>query len=192
MSKTILLLTGNERKKQSFEMAIAGFDIKVETDNLWTPEIQSRDNAEVAAYSAQYGANKLNRPVIKMDSGFFIDALNGFPGPFVKYVDTQIGAELFLKLLKDIKNRNANIKHSLAYCEPNGEPIVFNGGCDGTIVEEVRSESGSFIDKLFIANHPNNPQHKTMGEIKDENPVAFQSFWGDTNTQFAKWFVNKK
>lgn len=190
MSKKITLLTGNERKKRSFEQAIVGYDIEVEIQKPWIPEIQSEDNGEVAAYSAEYGANLLNKPVVKMDSGFFIDGLNGFPGPFVCYVDKQIGADLFFNILKNLTNRNAKIKSSLAYCEPGGKPIIFESGCDGQIAEVLFQGEGSFIDRLFIPDHPNNPQKKFIGEIRNENYQKFLDIWGDAEIQFAKWFCN--
>lgn len=192
MDKTILLLTGNERKKRSFEKAIEGFNISVEIENTWIPEIQAKDNAEVAAFSAQYGATFLKRPVIKMDSGFFIDGINGFPGPLVRYIDDQIGAERFFRVLSDLEDRSAQIKNCLAYCEPGGEPVIFQSGCSGHIVKEICSESGSFIDKLFVADHPKNLKHKTMGELRDLDYDAFLTLWGDAEAQFAHWFVKRK
>lgn len=190
MTKKITLLTGNERKKKSFEQAIMGYDIEVEIQKPWIPEIQSEDNAEVAAYSAKYGANLLNKPVIKMDSGFFIEGLDGFPGPFVCYVDKQIGADLFFNVLKNLTNRKARIKNSLAYCEPGGEPKIFESGCEGKITETLSPAGGSFIDRLFIPDHPLNPDGKFMGEIRSEDYKKFLDIWGDAEIQFAKWFHN--
>lgn len=192
MTKTITLLTGNERKKKSFEKSIEGFDVLVDIQNPWIPEIQSTDNAEVAAYSAQYGANLLHKLVIKIDSGFFIDGLNGFPGPLLHYVDIQVGADLFFKLLADLQDRTAHIKNCLAYCEPGEEPIIFSSGCSGIIVDEIRPKPGTFIDRLFIADHPNNPERKTMGEIREADFNTFLSLWGDADLQFVKWFVENK
>ncbi len=190
MSKKIILLTGNERKKKSFEQAIAGYDIEVEIQKPWIPEIQSEDNSEIAAYSAKYGANLLNKPVVKMDSGFFIEGLDGFPGPFVHYVDKQIGADRFFRVLKDLPDRKARIKNSLAYCEPGKEPKIFESGCIGRIAETLSLNEGSFIDRLFIPDHPHNPQGKFMGEIRNENYQQFLDIWGDAEVQFAKWLHN--
>ncbi len=188
MTKKIILLTGNEKKKKSFEQAITGYDIDVEIQKPWIPEIQSEDNSEVAAYSAKYGANLLNQPVIKMDSGFFIEELGGFPGPFVFYVDKQVGADLFFNVLKKLKNRKAKIKNSLAYCEPGGEPKIFESECGGHITETLSLDEGSFIDRLFIPDHPHNPGGKSMGEIRNEDYQKFLDIWGDAEIQFAKWF----
>lgn len=190
MSKKIILLTGNERKKKSFEQAIIGYDIEAEIQKPWIPEIQSEDSGEIAAYSAKYGSNLLNKPVIKMDSGFFIDGLNGFPGPFVSYVDKQIGADLFFNILKKLKNRKARIKNSLAYCEPGKEPKIFESGCNGRITKSLLLDKGSFIDRLFIPNHPFNPKKKLMGIIRNENYDKFLKIWGDAEIQFARWFHN--
>jgi len=188
MTKQITLLTGNERKKKSFEQAIAGYDITVDIQKPWIPEIQAEDNSEVAAYSAKYGADLLKKPVVKMDSGFFIEGLNGFPGPLVHYVDQQIGADIFFALLKDLPNRQARIKNSLAYCEPGKEPVIFESGCEGVIPETLTLAEGSFIDRLFIPRHTGNPDGKLMGQIKEADYNLFLDVWGDAEVQFAHWF----
>lgn len=167
MSKSIILLTGNERKKKSFEKAVEAYAIAVKNLNPWIPEIQSSDNEEVAKYSAEFGAKLLGKPVIKMDSGFFIEGIGGFPGPLVKYVDNQIGAEMFFKILKDLRNRKAYIKNALAYCEPNQKPRVFVSVGKGTIVAKIRSAEGSFIDRLFIPSSSVNEKKLTLGEIRE-------------------------
>lgn len=191
MAKKIILLTGNERKKKSFEKIINGRDIVVEIQNPWIPEIQAKDNSEVAKFSAKYGANLLNQPVVKMDSGFYIEALDGFPGPYVSYVDKQIGADLFFKILKDLENRKAYIKNSLAYCEPNSEAIAFESGCDGEIVSKIILPEGSFIDRLFIPRHPKNVNMQTMGEVRNSDYTLFLDFWGDAENQFIDWFLSQ-
>lgn len=189
--KKVYLLTGNERKKASFVKATKKYNISVDMKNLWLPEIQSNDNSEVASFAAQYAANKLNLPVIKMDSGFYIEALKGFPGPLVKYADQQIGADLFFNIIKNVKNKKAKIKNSLAYCEPNSEPVIFESGCNGIITSKLTDSDGSFIDRLFIPSHKNNSQNQTMGNIRRINYNNFLEIWGDAETQFAKWYINR-
>src|SRR5260221_2818596 len=133
--KKIVLLTTNERKRLSFSEAIknASLKIDIEANSLWIPEIQSLDNKAVASFAAQYAANLLKRPVIKMDSGFFVEELNNFPGALVHHVADTIGVSGFFRLAEGLENRNARISNAVAYCEPKGEPVVFESTCDGIL-----------------------------------------------------------
>ena len=191
MPKTITLITSNERKIKALKRAIEGFDIQLEIKNVELPEIQDIDTAKVAAFAAQYGANLLKKPVVKMDSGFYIEGLNGFPGTLVHFVDKLIGVERFFEMLKNLKNRKAWIENSLAFCKPGGEPVVFKSKCEGIVVNQLSSSEGSFIDRLFIPYHPKNKSLKTLGEIRKESPELFLEVWGegDAELKFVKWFI---
>ena len=94
----------------------------------------------------KYACEELKRPCIKSDSGLYLDALGGLPGPYNAYFDKQIGVEKFLKLLKDEPNRKARIEDCFAYCEP----IVFVGGGTGSISMEARGNLGRWHDKFYI------------------------------------------
>ena len=191
MNKIITLLTGNKRKKIAFEQAIKGFDVDIEIEKPWLPEIQDNDTDSVAGFAAKYGANLLKKPVIKIDSGFFIEGLKGFPGVLVNSVDNQVGAERFFEILKNLKNRKAWIKISLAYCEPNKEPVIFNNKCEGIITKkQISLLDESFIDKLFIPYHNKNKNFRTMGQIRKEQPELLSEIWGDIELQFIKWFID--
>jgi len=187
MKKKITLLTSNERKKKSFEKSIRGYDIEVEIEKPWIPEIQSEDCSEVASFSAEYGAKLLNKPVVKMDTGFFIEGLKGFPGPLVHYVDKQIGVEKFFEITKSLANKNASIKSSIVYCEPGGKPVVFESGCVGKLADTFPEKSEGFIDCLFIPTHKNNPDGLTMGKLRELDYDKFLEIWGDSEIQMAKW-----
>lgn len=191
MKKTITLLTGNTRKKESLENAvellgITHLDFAVE--KIWLPEIQAQNPEEVAKFAAEYGANKLQKPVIKMDSGFFVSGLNGFPGALVNSVAQNIGADLFFKIIKDLPNKSASIKNAVAYCEPGCVAIVFVSGCDGLIVSELSEADAadSFIDRLFIPIHEKNPYRKTMGEIRRESSALALEMWGDADMRLLR------
>lgn len=177
-----------KKKKKAFEKILSKYNIGVEISDIWIPEIQSEDNASVAKFSAQFGANLLGKPVVKMDTGFYIDSLNGFPGPYVKYVSEKIGVDLFFKIINDQNNKKARISSALAFCEPNKEPVVFEGRCEGRIVDKIKSSDYSFIDKLFIPNYPFNKEQLTLGEIRNTNYDQFLEIWGNPEEQFAKWY----
>lgn len=126
--------------------------------------------------------------VLYSDTGLYIDALGGLPGPYNAYFDKQIGIDLFLNMLKDIKNRQARIEHCFAYCAPNEKAIVFSGGGKGTLSFEPRGELGRWHDKFFIPNG----QTKTLSELRAINKELETSFWGTAKDDFALWYQKNK
>lgn len=163
-----------------------GFNLKIVNPDFEILEIQTDNCADVVAFSVKYAADKLGVPCLKSDSGLYIDALGGLPGPYNHYFDKQIGVEKFLELFKFEKNRKARLEHCFAYCEPNKEPIVFSGGGTGTISYESRGTRGRWHDKFYIPDG----ETKTLSELRDINYEYEASFWGDAKDQFAKWYTN--
>ena len=104
--KELIYLTTNPNKvneANEFFGKKYGFNIKIVNPDFEILEIQAKTCSEVAAFSAEYGANKLGKAVLKSDSGLYIDALGGLPGPYNHYFDKQIGVEKFLELFKNEK-----------------------------------------------------------------------------------------
>ena len=90
-----------------------------------TPEIQSYNVEDVSSYSALYATKELDSPVIKSDVGYFIPALNGFPSPFVKYINGMLKSEELLKLIEDKADRTIILKECLTYATTKGETKQF-------------------------------------------------------------------
>ena len=151
--KELIYLTTNPNKvneANEFFGKKYGFNIKIVNPDFEILEIQAKTCSEVAAFSAEYGANKLGKAVLKSDSGLYIDALGGLPGPYNHYFDKQIGVEKFLELFKNEKNRKARLEHCFAFCEPGKKAIVFSGGGTGTISYEAKGNMGRWHDKFYI------------------------------------------
>ena len=190
MQKLIYLTTNPHKVQEAnyFFKEKYGFELEIVNPDFEIIEIQAKTCAEVAAFSAEYAANKLGHPVLKSDTGLYIDALGGLPGPYNAYFDKQIGIDLFLNMLKDIKNRQARIEHCFAYCTPNEKAIVFSGGGKGTLSFEPRGELGRWHDKFFIPNG----QTKTLSELRAINKELEASFWGTAKDDFALWYQKNK
>ena len=160
---TILFITGNQKKVQSAQAALEHFGIKVIQEKLDTPEIQDKNIRNVAEYSVKFAADKLNKAVIKVDVGFEIEALNGFPGPFSKFINEWLSPEKILKLLEGETNRRAKFIDVVAYCEPGKQAMSFMAESRGSIDSQPSGNNGWGIDKIFIPDNYKN----TLASLPD-------------------------
>lgn len=161
--KQLYFITTNEVKFRRFtdSMRLDGFEVVQLKEE--TPEIQAANNREVAEFSAEWAANRFQCAVIKEDVGLYIDALKGFPGPYLGPVEKQLETEGFLRLLSGTSERQACWEYAIAYCEPGQTPRSFSTKPTGTISPEARGVAGWYADKLFIPDG----QTKTIAQLLD-------------------------
>lgn len=190
MQKLVYLTTNPHKVNEAnhFFNEKYGFGIEIVKPDFEIVEIQAKTCAEVASYSVKYAAEKLKCPVLKSDTGLYIDALGGLPGPYNAYFDKQIGVEKFLEMFKNEKNRKARIEHCFAYCEPGKEPIVFSGGGTGTIAIEPHGKLGRWHSFFYIPDG----ETKTLSELQEEDYDNEAKFWGNAIEQFAEWYKENR
>jgi len=160
--RKIIFVTGNSHKVKEATNIMSPLDIKIEQNNCGYPELQEDTLEAIAGFGARWAANKLNCEVMVDDSGIFIDALSGFPGPYSAYVARTIGNGRILKLLEGETNRCALLKCAIGYCRPGEEPVVFSGKVEGKITENIRGKLGFGYDPIFEVGG------STFGEMADE------------------------
>ncbi|GAB7016923.1 RdgB/HAM1 family non-canonical purine NTP pyrophosphatase [Methanogenium cariaci] len=144
---TITVVTSNENKAKEVAAFFAGV-AEVAHTFLEIPEFRDNDVGVIAEEKARYAWNVLQCPLIVDDTGFFVSALNGFPGPYAAYVLDTIGMEGILRLLEGVEDRSAYFETAIAYADREGVIRVFRGVVDGTIVSP-RGEAGFGYDPIF-------------------------------------------
>jgi XTP/dITP diphosphohydrolase len=82
-----------------------------------TPEIQSSDLGAVAAHKARAAYEHAGEPVFVDDAGLFIEAFDGFPGPYSSYVHETVGVERVWRLTSAEDDRAASFRGVVAYCD---------------------------------------------------------------------------
>lgn len=112
-------------------------------------EIQSTDVVEVARFAAISAANTFNVPVFKTDVGFYIHALNGFPGPLIKFATQALSAQDWLNLMAKHADQNLTIRESVVLAFPSGESQVFIGETAARFTDHAAGE-GVSIDQVVI------------------------------------------
>lgn len=115
----------------------AGLDITVRAVPLHIKEVQADTALEVAREKAHEAFRQLQQPLIVDDSELRIIALNGFPGPYQKYMTDTLGPEGIVRLMKGYKDRRAYFISNLIYVDADGTLHEFSDDpFNVTIVEE--------------------------------------------------------
>ena len=149
-------------------------------------EIQSDDTAEVARFASADAAKKYERPLIVEDTGLFIDALGGFPGPYASFVFRSVGSEAILRLLggRGEEERRATFWSAVAYCEPQGVPRVFRGSIVGAIARRAAGRGGFGFDPIFIPAGDS----LTLAQLSIDEKSRI-SHRAEAATKFGEWYV---
>ncbi|MEM2336811.1 MAG: XTP/dITP diphosphatase [Candidatus Bathyarchaeia archaeon] len=188
--KVVFFATNNFNKFNEARRVLNRYRIAVGMIRVKTLEIQSESLEEIAKTSAVHAYKQCSLPIIVEDAGLFVEALNGFPGPYSSYVYKTIGNEGLLKLMEEAKNRKAKFQSVVAFFSGELEsPICFKGEVVGEITKEVRREShyGFGFDPIF---KPANNQ-RTFAEmsIAEKNRYSHRA---RAFLKFAKWYKSLK
>jgi len=177
-------------------------------------EIQSDDLGAVAAHGAREAYRHAGAPVLVDDAGLFVEAFDGFPGPYSAYVEETLGVEAVWDLVAGEDDRRAAFRCTLAYCD--GEPFdaspdpvdradrvaaaasgpdddgdddavpvkLFEGAVRGEIVAP-RGDGGFGYDPIF--EHDG----ETFAELSAAEKNAL-SHRGRALSKFAEWFAERE
>jgi XTP/dITP diphosphohydrolase len=177
------------------------------------PEIQAPELGPISAEGARAAYREVGEPVIVDDAGLFVEALDGFPGPYSSYVEETLGIERVWDVGRQEEDRRASFRCVIAYCD--GEPFdaspdpvdredrhaaaasdegdddaddalpvkLFTGRVRGTLVAP-RGEGGFGYDPIF--EHDG----QTLAEMDTEEKNAI-SHRGRALAKFAEWFAQR-
>ena len=182
-SRTVSFATGNSGKVEEATIILAPFGIRVKAFDGKGVEIQAETVEEVASYSAAEAASSFRRALMVEDAGFFVEALNGFPGVYASHAFGTIGIAGVLKLLEGSRSRRAVFRSAVAYCTPGGKPVIFRGEVKGRISEAQLGRGGFGFDPVFV------PEgfRKTMAQLTVEQKCAV-SHRGEAMRAFGAWY----
>lgn len=111
-------VTTNEGKVREAESYLGSGVRAVDYDY---PEIQADSLERVAAHGARDAYRHVGEPVIVDDAGLYIEAFDGFPGPYSAYVENTLGVERVGALARNAGALRAKFRCVIAYCD--GEPF---------------------------------------------------------------------
>ena len=178
----ITMVTSNEGKAREVAAFFGGF-VEVAHVVLEIPEHRSDDVGEIARGKAQYAYERLKTPLLVDDTGFFIDALSGFPGSYAAYALHSIGNAGILKLMEGTMDRTARFTTAIAFADERGVR-VFKGTIEGRITHAPRGTGGFGYDPIFEIGG------KTLAEFPLEEKSTM-SHRARALAAFHDWFVGE-
>jgi len=182
---TIYFATGNKGKWDEAAEVAAQFGVRLKRVRGVKIEIQSDNLQEIASFAASEACKATFRPVVTEDSGFFVRALDGFPGPYSSYVYKTLGCEGILQLLHSERNRDASFRAAVAYCKPKSRPVCFSGIVNGTVSRNQRGDHGFGFDPIFT---PKEGDGRTFAEMSTPQKNMY-SHRARAFTAFFDWLT---
>ena len=187
MNNTLFLATSNQNKYIEIKNFLVEYNINIKMTNLKTIEIQNDDLSEIALNSAIEILNKKKLKIMVEDSGLFIASLQGFPGPYSSYVYRKIGCQGIVKIMKNMKNREAHFHSSIVYATSIYDIQIFTGSVKGIIANHESGLNGFGFDPIFIPIG----NSKTFGlmSLKEKNTISHRSV---ALQNFIKWYLKSE
>ncbi len=191
--KQICFATTNKGKVSSVSIALSQYGIEVVHYPLELPEPRSDDLREIAKEKVLFAYEKIGKPCIALDSGFYVHSLKGFPKTFVNFALETIGIDGILRLV-DGKPRDCEFRNCLAYLDETlSEPAYFESSVEGSLSDFPRGEMRDYYwSELFLVFIPKGA-NKTLAEMTFEEyqDWRMQRYKDSFAKKFAEWISQK-
>jgi XTP/dITP diphosphohydrolase len=185
---TLIFVTGNRHKVEEVSELAGRHGIELEHRDTSYIEIQADELEQVVRPGVQQACAMLRQPCFAEDAGLFIEVLHGFPGPYSNFILRTLGNRGLLKLMSGEKDRRAEFRSAVGYCEPGEKPEVFTGKVEGTIALEAKGTQGFGFDPIFV---PSEGDGRTFAEISTGEKNGF-SHRARAIEAFFRWYQQKE
>eukprot|EP01059_Diplonema_ambulator_P000035 TRINITY_DN10027_c0_g1_i1.p1 TRINITY_DN10027_c0_g1~~TRINITY_DN10027_c0_g1_i1.p1 ORF type:complete len:213 (+),score=72.07 TRINITY_DN10027_c0_g1_i1:46-639(+) len=168
---SVTFVTGNANKLKEVNAILSG-SVEVMSRKVDLPELQG-EPLDIAKEKAKEACRQLNEPVLTEDTGLCFNALQGLPGPYIKWFLEKLTVENLPKILDGFEDKSGYAQCIFTYCEPGQDPICFEGRCEGSIVP-ARGPRNFGWDPCFL---PNESDNKTFAEMDpaDKNKISHRA-----------------
>jgi len=154
---SIYFVTGNQNKLaevQAVMPQIEGWEVDL-------PEIQEIDPQ--AIIEAKLDAAGTEYTVMVEDTSLYVDAMNGLPGPLVKWFLKTVGTEGMYQMTECLGSYTATAKTTIGYQATDGTRLFVEADLRGSIVP-ARGANGFGWDVLFQPDG----YERTIAEMEPE------------------------
>jgi len=160
----LYFITGSKHKFLEIKSVIND----IEELKLDLPEIQDSDAHKIIEAKLREARTHAKGSFMIEDTSLYFDALNGLPGPLIKWFLKAIGNEGLYKITQAFRNEKAEARTIIGYANEAGEVEYFEGSLEGEIVAP-RGSTNFGWDPIF---QPKGSK-KTFAEMSMEEKNSF-------------------
>ncbi len=190
--KPISFATGNVEKIAMAKTICEEVGISIEPIQIEIDEIQGEDPELIIRDKAIKAYEVAKRPVIVSDDSWSFNALNGFPGAYMKSINEWFEPEDFLNLMKDKTDRGVVYKQYLAYMD-DSQIKIFKNEMPGVLIDQPRGVNKKSPNMTVIVLDADNG--KTVAEVFEQGRDIIAERYKNTKDawhMFAEWYKNEK
>jgi non-canonical purine NTP pyrophosphatase (RdgB/HAM1 family) len=151
-------VTGNAGKRVEVERILGA---AVDCADVDLPEVQSLDIREVVLAKGREAWRLLGRPLVVEETGLELAALNGFPGPLVKWLLKAVGADGIARTALALGEPRVTARCVVAYTTDGVDFVTAEGATHGAVVLPGRGGHGFGWDPVFLPEG----EGRTYGEL---------------------------
>lgn len=177
--RPLYFITGNKEKFEELKFIVPD----IEQLDIDFPENQELDAKKIIKAKIDAAFTHHNGEFIVEDTGLYLDCLNGFPGPLIKWLLAAVGADGLFRIVDKMGNDHATAKTIIGYGKNPDDLYFFEGDVAGIIVSP-RGASGFGWDPIFRPDG----HMKTFAEMDREkkNEVSMRRIAADHLRDFLR------
>jgi XTP/dITP diphosphohydrolase len=191
--KQIYFATKNKGKVSTVGKDLAEYGVELVQAPLDLPEPRTDDLEKIAREKVLFAFEKIEKPCIALDAGFYVHSLNGFPKTFVNFALETIGVEGILRLIAG-KPRDCAFRNCLAYMDGSlSKPLFFESAVNGLLSETRKGERKDYFwSDLFFVFVPEG-ESKTLAEMTPEEYHEWREkrLEDSMSHKFGKWISKR-
>ena len=166
----LYFVTGNNDKFREAQSIIA----QLQRVDLDLPEEQALDPQVVISKKLDVARTMQDGSLLVEDTSLYLDGLNGFPGPLIKWLLHAVGNQGIYDLAQKIGDKRATAKTVIGYFD-GVDTHFFEGAIDGKIVKPYGNE-GFGWDAIFQPNVLNETFAEMGNQFKPEFSMRTEAF----------------
>jgi XTP/dITP diphosphohydrolase len=174
----LILATRNRHKLRELAEILRGVELHPLPADVVLPPEDGESFAANALIKARAARRATGEAAIADDSGLEAAALGGRPGILsARYAgerasDEENLARLVSEVVAAGEDRRASYVCAIALVDAGGEERLFEGRCEGTLIEEPRGSGGFGYDPAFVPDDTGPGDDRTMAELPPEEKNA--------------------
>jgi inosine/xanthosine triphosphate pyrophosphatase family protein len=183
----LIFSTGNSDKFHTASTILQELGIELSQAKLDIDEIQSEEGDAIIRDKSAKAYALVGQPVIVTDDSWAIPGLGGFPGPYMKSINTWFKVEDFAHLTGPLEDRRIFLINRLAYND--GHQIkLFHNQREGILLPESRGHSTHLSHQFVVMEGDNGlSQAEAYSRGIEQNNPQRAFVW----KQLAEWLKSQ-